>query len=129
MRRASKYITSFTGSLTSAMNEGAIEAVSNTTDFAEVMATQYTMEHNQKIAQIKQQYANNPSGLQQALQSENLQFKNRMDALEEERIRMANADVALNIGILTMNNMNMFSKLYRRGFQHSLREFNVVGSI
>ena len=129
MRRASKYITSFTGSLTSAMNEGAIEAVSNTTDFAEVMATQYTMEHNQKIAQIKQQYANNPSGLQQALQSENLQFKNRMDALEEERIRMGNADFALNIGILTMNNMNMFSKLYRRGFQHSLREFNVVGSI
>lgn len=129
MRGASKYITSFTGSLTSAMNEGAIEAVSNTTDFAEVMATQYTMEHNQKIAQIKQQYANNPSGLQQALQSENLQFKNRMDALEEERIRMGNADFALNIGILTMNNMNMFSKLYRRGFQHSLREFNVVGSI
>ena len=72
MRCASKYITSFTGSLTSAMNEGAIEAVSNTTDFAEVMATQYTMEHNQKIAQIKQQYANNSSGLQQALQSENL---------------------------------------------------------
>ena len=67
MRRASKYITSFTGSLTSAMNEGAIEAVSNTTDFVEVKATQYTMEHNQKIAQIKQQYANNPSGLQQAL--------------------------------------------------------------
>ena len=129
MRGASKYITSFAGSLTSAMNEGAIEAVSNTTDFAEVMATQYTMEHNQKIAQIKQQYANNPSGLQQALQSENLQFKNRMDALEEERIRMGNADFALNIGILTMNNMNMFSKLYRRGFQHSLREFNVVGSI
>ena len=129
MRRASKYITSFTGSLTSAMNEGAIEAVSNTTDFAEVMATQYTMEHNQKIDQIKQKYANNPSGLQQALQSENLQFKNRMDALEEERIRMGNADFALNIGILTMNNMNMFSKLYRRGFQHSLREFNVVGSI
>lgn len=82
MRAASKYITSFTGSLTSAMNEGAIEAVSNTTDFVEVKATQYTMEHNQKIAQIKQQYANNPSGLQQALQSENLQFKNRMDALE-----------------------------------------------
>ena len=129
MRAASKYITSFTGSLTSAMNEGAIEAVSNTTDFVEVKATQYTMEHNQKIAQIKQQYANNPSGLQQALQSENLQFKNRMDALEEERIRMGNADFALNIGILTMNNMNMFSKLYRRGFQHSLREFNVFGSI
>lgn len=129
MRAASKYITSFTGSLTSAMNEGAIEAVSNTTDFVEVKATQYTMEHNQKIDQIKQQYANNPSGLQQALQSENLQFKNRMDALEEERIRMGNADFALNIGILTMNNMNMFSKLYRRGFQHSLREFNVFGSI
>ena len=129
MRAASKYITSFTGSLTSAMNEGAIEAVSNTTDFVEVKATQYTMEHNQKIDQIKQKYANNPSGLQQALQSENLQFKNRMDALEEERIRMGNADFALNIGILTMNNMNMFSKLYRRGFQHSLREFNVFGSI
>ena len=129
MRGASKYITSFTGSLTSAMNEGAIEAVSNSTDFAEVMATQYTMEHNQKIDQIKQQYADNPSGLQQALQSENLQFKNRMDALEEERIRMGNADFALNIAILTMNNINMFSKLYRRGFQHSLREFNVVGSI
>lgn len=129
MRVASKYVTSFAGSLTSAMNEGAIEAVSNTTDFVEVMATQYTMEHNQKIAQIKQQYADNPSGLQQALQSENLQFKNRMDALEEERIRMGNADFALNIAILTMNNMNMFSKLYRRGFQHSLREFNVLGSI
>lgn len=129
MRGASKYITSFTGSLTSAMNEGAIEAVSNSTDFAEVMATQYTMEHNQKIDQIKQKYADNPSGLQQALQSENLQFKNRMDALEEERIRMGNADFALNIGILTLNNMNMFGKLYRRGFQHSLRDFNVVGSI
>ena len=41
---------------------------------------------------------------------------------------MGNADYMLNIGILVLNNMNMFSKLYRRGFQHSLREFNVLGN-
>ena len=127
-RIASKYITSFTGSLFSAMNEGAIEAVSNTTDFAELNLTTYRQQHNDKVKQLQQLYANEPGKLKEELEKENLAYQNRVTALEHERIRMGNADYMLNIGILTLNNMNMFSKLYRRGFQHSLREFNVLGN-
>lgn len=127
-RIASKYITSFTGSLFSAMNEGAIEAVSNTTDFAELNLTTYRQQHNDKVKQLQQLYANEPGKLKEELEKENLAYQNRVTALEHERIRMGNADYMLNIGILTLNNMNMFSKLYQRGFQHSLREFNVLGN-
>lgn len=127
-RIASKYITSFTGSLFSAMNEGAIEAVSNSTDFAELNLTTYRQQHNDKVKQLQQLYANEPGKLKEELEKENLAYQNRVTALEHERIRMGNADYMLNIGILTLNNMNMFSKLYQRGFQHSLREFNVLGN-
>lgn len=127
-RIASKYITSFTGSLFSAMNEGAIEAVSNTTDFAELNLTTYRQQHNDKVKQLQQLYANEPGKLEEELEKENLAYQNRVTALEHERIRMGNADYMLNIGILTLNNMNMFRKLYQRGFQHSLREFNVLGN-
>lgn len=127
-RIASKYITSFTGSLFSAMNEGAIEAVSNSTDFTELNLTTYRQQHNDKVKQLQQLYANEPGKLKEELEKENLAYQNRVTALEHERIRMGNADYMLNIGILTLNNMNMFSKLYQRGFQHSLREFNVLGN-
>lgn len=127
-RIASKYITSFTGSLFSAMNEGAIEAVSNSTDFAELNLTTYRQQHNDKVKQLQQLYANEPGKLKEELEKENVAYQNRVTALEHERIRMGNADYMLNIGILTLNNMNMFSKLYQRGFQHSLREFNVLGN-
>lgn len=127
-RIASKYITSFTGSLFSAMNEGAVEAVSNSTDFAELNLTTYRQQHNDKVKQIQQLYANEPGKLKEELEKENVAYQNRVTALEHERIRMGNADYMLNIGILTLNNMNMFSKLYQRGFQHSLREFNVLGN-
>lgn len=127
-RIASKYITSFTGSLFSAMNEGAVEAVNNSTDFAELNLTTYRQQHNDKVKQLQQLYANEPGKLKEELEKENLAYQNRVTALEHERIRMGNADYMLNIGILTLNNMNMFSKLYQRGFQHSLREFNVLGN-
>ena len=110
------------------MNEGAIEAVSNSTDFAELNLTTYRQQHNDKVKQIQQLYANEPGKLKEELEKENLAYQNRVTALEHERIRMGNSDYMLNIGILTLNNMNMFSKLYRRGFQHSLREFNVLGN-
>lgn len=107
------------GSLGSALNEGAIEAINNSKDWAELEKQKALDEYQQNLQRIELTTA--PSERDAAKIAERRKYEDKLALIEEGRARMGNADLLWNLPILMASNMFELGKLYTRGFDSSRR--------
>lgn len=143
--KASSMVASTTGALTSAVNEGRIEALNNSKDWYETQKMQIDDTYQQRLATIQQEYEATRGHLsgtmetgfvdpayekyQASLAREQANYEATLGKLNEDRLKMGNADLLMNIPILTASNLIQFGKMYANGWRTGKRANNIVGNI
>lgn len=145
---APAHVTSGVGAVMSAINEGRIEALNNSKDWYEYQKLQIDDYYKPQFDAIKQEYeANKGKALRMegnpefgdvryvdpayetyqakvsALQSK---YEDSLAKLNEDRLKMGNADLLMNIPILTASNIIQFGKLYANGYKTARKGVNLV---
>ena len=145
--KATSMVTSGVGSVISAVNEGSIEALNSANEFEEAYKPKLEIHHRQRLAEIQAEYdANKGKALQrsadgstyidpaylkykQAIEEERNNYNQALAKLEEDKAKVGNATLLMNIPILTASNFYQFGKLYSRGFNTARRTADIVGDI
>ena len=144
--KATSMVTSGVGSVISAVNEGSIEALNAANEFEEKYKTALDGEFRQRIAAIQVEYeASKGKALQrsvdgsyidpayakykEAIERERNNYNQALAKLEEDKAKVGNATLLMNIPILTASNFYQFGKLYSRGFNTARRTADIVGDI
>lgn len=109
------------GSLGSAINEGAIEALNNSKDWARQQTQVANDEYQQLLSSIEQKYGGTEMETDLKMQAAE-EYQTKLAEIEKGRARMGNADLLLNIPILMASNMYQLGKLYTRGFDSTRRQ-------
>lgn len=142
--KAPAMINTAVGAVVSAVNEGRIEALNNSDDWFKYNKAQLDDAYNQRLLELQEEFMatsgsqliNNGDGsytdpaymkFQQAVQKEKEAYNAALGKLSEDRLKMGNADLLMNIPILTASNIIQFGKLYANGFQTARRTSNIVG--
>lgn len=145
--KASSIVATGLGSVTSAVNEGRIEALNNSKDWFELHKAQLDDKLRERLNAIQAEYEANAgrqfikSGVdgtqlvdpaylnyQKAIAKERELYNAALGKLNEDRLKMGNADLLMNIPILTASNIIQFGKLYANGFKTSRKAYNILGS-
>lgn len=145
--KATSMVTSGVGSVISAVNEGSIEALNSANEFEEAYKPKLEIHHRQRLAEIQAEYdANKGKVLQRsadgstyidsayleykkAIEKERNNYNQALAKLEEDKAKVGNATLLMNIPILTASNFYQFGKLYSRGFNTARRTADIVGDI
>ena len=113
------------GSLGSAINEGAIEALNNSKDWAKLATQQendrYQAEIEKELGELEILGASDAVKMQKEVELA-AKHEKQLAEIEKGRAKMGNADLLLNIPILMASNMYQLGKLYTRGFDSTRRQ-------
>lgn len=124
--KAPAIVTTAVGATVSAVNEGRIEALNNSKDWFELHKAQLDDKYNQRIQDITYQYQGTEM-YDQMIAAETDAYNQAIGKLNEDRLKMGNADLLMNIPILTASNIIQFGKLYANGFKTARKATNIVG--
>lgn len=124
--KAPKIVTSAVGATISAVNEGRVEALNNSKDWFELHKAQLDDEYHQRLQYIKNAYKGTEV-YDQLIRAEQENYNQALGRLSEDRLKMGNADLLMNIPILTASNIIQFGKLYANGFKTARKATNIVG--
>lgn len=124
--KAPAIVNTAVGATISAVNEGRIEALNNSKDWFELHKAKIDDEYNQRLQSIKNTYEGTEI-YDQLLIAEQDAYNKALGKLNEDRLKMGNADLLMNIPILTASNIIQFGKLYANGFKTARRTTNIVG--
>lgn len=124
--KAPAIVTSGVGATISAVNEGRIEALNNSTDWFNLQKTQLDDQHSARLQFLEDQYAGTEMYNQLVMQ-ENANYEATLGKLTEDRLKMGNADLLMNIPILTASNLIQFGRMYANGFKTARKATNIVG--
>lgn len=124
--KAPKIVTSAVGATISAVNEGRIEALNNSKDWFELHKAQLDDEYHQRLQYIKNAYEGTEV-YDQLIRAEQENYNQALGRLSEDRLKMGNVDLLMNIPILTASNIIQFGKLYANGFKTARKATNIVG--
>ena len=133
------------GSLISAVNEGSIEGLRAADEFYNEHAPKIQQHLKEKLALAKETYEANKGktmirvgetlmdaayyNYQQTVQQEQQLYEKAMAKLEEDRAKVGNTTLLLNIPILTASNIVQFGNLYSKGFNTASKNTpNLVGT-
>lgn len=141
--KAPAIVTSAVGAVTSAVNEGRIEALNNSKDWFELHKAQLDDTYRDRVQAIQNRYEDTKGTLvrtregqmvdpayieyQNAIKKEQESYNAALGKLSEDRLKMGNADLLMNIPILTASNIIQFGKLYANGFKTARKATNIVG--
>lgn len=114
--RAPKIVTSAVGATISAVNEGRIEALNNSKDWFELQKAKL----DDRFEVINDDTSH--------LSNEELDlYNNTLGKISEDRLKMGNADLLMNIPILMASNLIQFGRMYANGFKTARKATNIVG--
>lgn len=144
--KAPAIVNTAVGATISAVNEGRIEALNNSKDWFELHKAQLDDSLRERLDAIQAEYEANAgkelvrSGVegnkfvdpayvkyQDAIAREREAYNTALGKLNEDRLKMGNADLLMNIPILTASNIIQFGKLYANGFKTARKATNIVG--
>lgn len=144
--KAPAIVNTAVGATISAVNEGRIEALNNSKDWFELHKAQLDDSLRERLDAIQAEYEANTgkelvrSGVegnqfvdpayvkyQDAIAREREAYNAALGKLNEDRLKMGNADLLMNIPILTASNIIQFGKLYANGFKTARKATNIVG--
>jgi hypothetical protein len=100
----------------SALNEGRVEALNNSTEAVAAIKENLYNEHLQNLGAIKQQYGNTEM-YNQLVAAEKERFTSAFNKTEEQRAKIGNADLIMNLPILALSNYIQFAKVFTRGYK------------
>lgn len=123
--KAPKIVTSAVGATISAVNEGRVEALNNSKDWFELHKAQLDDKYHQRLQYIKNAYEGTEV-YDQLIRAEQENYNQALGRLSEDRLKMGNVDLLMNIPILTASNIIQFGKLYANGFKTARRSTNIV---
>ena len=121
-RQSSKFI----GAMSSAVNEGIIEAINNSKDWAASERTMAESKYNAVVQQILGDASMDDSNKDIALQAAQAKYHEELEKIEEGRAAMGNADLIMNIPVLLASNLFSLGKLYARGFESNRRQLGTL---
>lgn len=124
--KAPKIVTSAVGATISAVNEGRVEALNNSKDWFELHKAQLDDGYHQRLQYIKNAYEGTEV-YDQLIRAEQENYNQALGRLSEDRLKMGNVDLLMNIPILTASNIIQFGKLYANGFKTARKATNIVG--
>jgi hypothetical protein len=143
--KAPAIVNTAVGATISAVNEGRIEALNNSKDWFELHKAQLDDSLRERLDAIQAEYEANAgkelvrSGVgdnqfadpayvkyQDAIAREREAYNTALGKLNEDRLKMGNADLLMNIPILTASNIIQFGKLYANGFKTARKATNIV---
>ena len=124
--RAPGIIAGGVGTTISALNEGRIEALNNSKDWAELQTMKLNDATSQKLDEIYAQYGDTEESLQLMAQVQS-QHKESLAQLEEGRIKMGNANLIMNMPVLMASNIVQFGRLYANGFKTARKASGIIG--
>lgn len=146
--KATSMVTSGVGSVISAVNEGSIEALNAANEFEEKYKTALDGEFRQRLEVIQAEYNANAGKelvrmdgdsqsfydpayvkYKEAIERERNNYNQALAKLEEDKAKVGNATLLMNIPILTASNFYQFGKLYSRGFNTARRTADIVGDV
>ncbi len=84
------------------------------------------MSHHQRLQYIKNAYEGTEV-YDQLIRAEQENYNQALGRLSEDRLKMGNVDLLMNIPILTASNIIQFGKLYANGFKTARKATNIVG--
>lgn len=144
--KAPAIVNTAVGATISAVNEGRIEALNNSKDWFELHKALLDDSLRERSDAIQAEYEANAgkelvrSGVegnqfvdpayikyQDAIAREREAYNAALGKLNEDRLKMGNADLLMNIPILTASNIIQFGKLYANGFKTARKAANIVG--
>lgn len=144
--KAPAIVNTAVGATISAVNEGRIEALNNSKDWFELHKAQLDDSLRERLNAIQAEYEANAgkelvrSGVegnqfvdpayvkyQDAIAKEREAYNAALGKLNEDRLKMGNADLLMNIPILTASNIIQFGKLYANGFKTARKATDIVG--
>lgn len=141
--KAPAIVNSAVGATVSAVNEGRIEALNNSKDWFELHRAQLDDTYRDRVQAIQNRYEDTKGTLvrtregqmvdpayieyQNAIKKEQESYNAALGKLSEDRLKMGNADLLMNIPILTASNIIQFGKLYANGFKTARKATNIVG--
>lgn len=141
--KAPAIVNSAVGATVSAVNEGRIEALNNSNDWFELHKAQLDDTYRDRVQAIQNRYEDTKGTLvrtregqmvdpayieyQNAIKKEQESYNAALGKLSEDRLKMGNADLLMNIPILTASNIIQFGKLYANGFKTARKATNIVG--
>lgn len=141
--KAPAIVNSAVGATISAVNEGRIEALNNSKDWFELHKAQLDDTYRDRVQAIQNRYEDTKGTLvrtregqmvdpayieyQNAIKKEQESYNAALGKLSEDRLKMGNADLLMNIPILTASNIIQFGKLYANGFKTARKATNIVG--
>ena len=125
LQNAPRLLKTVTGSVISAINEGKIEALNNATDWYELEKQKLDDKYQQQLEGIRAQYSNTEM-YPQLLAEARGTYEQSLAKLQEDRAKVGNVDLMLNIPILTASNWYMWGKLYGGGANTAIRSSNLA---
>ena len=133
------------GSVLSAVNEGSFEALNTANEFEQKYKSAIDDNYRQKIQAIQAEYEANrgkqmvragvegnqfvdPAYIKykQDMERERDNYNKALAKLQEDKAKVGNTTLLLNIPILTASNIYQFGKLYSKGFNTARKTANVV---
>lgn len=146
--KATSMVTSGVGSVISSVNEGSIEALHAADEFEKKYKPAIDADFRQRLEAIQAEYeANAGKNLvrmngdsqgfydpayvkyEEAIEREKKNYEKALAKLNEDKAKVGNATLLMNIPILTASNIYQFGKLYSRGFNTARRTANIVGDV
>lgn len=126
--QAPKHIISGTGAVLSAINEGRIEALNNSNDWFQYQKQQLDDVYAQKFQALEDAYEGTEmyDSMKAQLQDD---YNKSLAKINEDRTKMGNADLLMNLPILTASNIIQFGKLYGNGFKTARKTNSIYGKL
>ena len=109
------FVTSSVGAALSAVNEGRIEALNNSKDWFEL--------HK---AQLDDKFGVMNGDTSHLSDTELEAYNQVLGRLNEDRLKMGNTDLLLNLPVLLASNIVQFGKLYANGFRTARKTNNII---
>lgn len=125
LKGAPAMVRSIVGSAVSAINEGKIEAYNNANEWYDFEKAKVDDAYQQRLQAIDQNYKG--TEMYDALMQDAKQtYDQSLAKLNEDKAKVGNVDLALNIPILTASNWFMWGKLYSKGANTAIRDTKIA---
>lgn len=117
---ATRNTTQIVGALSSAINEGAIEALNNSRDWEQNAMMLAKEKYENELDKIDALYYGTAD--EDRLKAEAMEkYERELEEIQKGKAKMGNADLVMNIPILMASNLLNLGKLYTRGFESNRR--------
>lgn len=114
------------GAIISALNEGRIEALNNSTDWYNLQKAQLDEVYDRELEGLD--LYRNTDSYQTLIDNLNTDYNQKLEQIKDNSLKMGNTDMLLNLPILVASNVITFGRLYARGFNTANKGYNIAKS-